>query len=303
MKRNLILLSYIFICIFTLTNLSYSQQSNIYDDFSKKALPNWIWGGLEMKYSHNEDNKENGFAEIFSKSPVKPNSYIGKIEKVEEQLYTAGNFVNLMLKGAENDCKVKVSLIYDVDNNNTYNEDQDILLEAKPISIDFKGWKEVKFKLDEETFKIISAHKDDFAVTEEPAFALRVEFEAGPNYNESLFTSGIALVSEIVNTENLTATTENTTRKNIEDTYFKAKNFPNPFNPNTKITFFLPETSNVTLTVYDRIGREVQVLLDQSLSPGEHTVDFNGSGLPSGIYFYRIKSYDRTEVFKMMMAK
>ncbi|HRE40973.1 MAG TPA: T9SS type A sorting domain-containing protein [Ignavibacteria bacterium] len=303
MTKKINLFIYIVIFISFLSANLYSQQSNIYDDFSKKALPNWVWGGMEMKYSHDEDNKENGFAEIFSLSTVKPNTYIGKIEKIEDQLYTAGNFVNLMLKGAENDCKVKVTLIYDVDNNNTYNDDQDILLEAKPISIDFKGWKEVKFKLDEETFKLISAHNDDFSVTEEPAFALRVEFESGSNYKESVFNSGIALVSEIVNTENLTSNSENTTKKNIEDTFFKAKNFPNPFNPTTKITFFLPESSNVTLTVYDRIGREVQVVLDQSLSAGEHTVDFNGSGLPSGIYFYRIKSFERTEVFKMMMAK
>lgn len=285
-----------------LSNSLSAQSALILDDFSQKALPDWIWGGVDMKYSHTEDNKENGYAEIYSTDIVKPNSYIGKIEKQKKFLFTAGNFVNLMLKGVDNNCLVKVSLIYDVDNDNTYEEEQDIMLMAKPISLNFKGWKEVKFKLDEASFKLISKHKDDFTVTEEPAMSIRIEFESGPDYTPSKFESGIALVSEITNTENLTSS-ETSSNKNSEETHFKAKNYPNPFNPTTTISFVLPNSDNVSLTVYDRIGREVSVLLDQTMGAGEHTIEFNASDLPSGIYFYRIKTSERTEVFKMMLAK
>jgi hypothetical protein len=299
-----LLSSSVFILFFTfvLGNSSQAQSSLILDDFSKKALPDWIWGGVDMKYSHSEDNKENGYAEIYTTDIVKPNSYIGKIEKQKKFLFTAGNFVNLMLKGVENNCLVKVSIIYDVDNDNAYEEDVDIMLMAKPISLNFKGWKEVKFKLDEESFNLISKHKDDFTVTEEPAMSIRIEFESGPDFTPAKFESGIALVSEITNTENLTLS-ETSSNKNPEETYFKAKNYPNPFNPSTTISFILPTSDNVSVTVYDRIGREVNVLMDQTLGAGEHTIEFSASGLPSGIYFYRIKTSDRTEVFKMMLAK
>lgn len=47
------------------------SQGDIIDDFSKKALPGWIWGGVEMNYSHSEDNKENGFSDIISKQIIK----------------------------------------------------------------------------------------------------------------------------------------------------------------------------------------------------------------------------------------
>jgi len=59
----------------------------------------------------------------------------------------------------------------------------------------------------------------------------------------------------------------------------------------------------VKLTVYDRLGREVKALVDESQGAGTHTVEFNASNLPSGIYFYRIKANDKTEVYKMILAK
>lgn len=99
-----------------LFNNSFSQGI-IIDDFSVKALPDWIWGGIEMKYSHEEDNRENGFAELFSKNDIKANSYVGKIFLQREHTFTVSNFVNAMIKGVNNDAYVKIQLIYDIDNN------------------------------------------------------------------------------------------------------------------------------------------------------------------------------------------
>lgn len=280
-----------------------SAQGIVYDDFSKKDLPDWIWGGLEMKYSHATDNKENGYAELHSKLIVKPNSYIGKITKLSPVLFTAGNFLNAMFKGVKNDIYIKFQVLYDIDNNGIFNDDKDIMLESKQISLKFDGWKEIKIKFDEENFKIISNYKDDFSVTEEEALGIQFEFETGKNYKESKFDSGIALISEIVNKDNLVEQNYEQSDKKEDESYFEAKNYPNPFNPVTTISYNLKQSGHVTLTVYDRLGREVKVLVDETQNAGTHTVDFNASNLPSGIYFYRIKFLDHTEVRKMLFTK
>ena len=69
-----------------------------------------------------------------------------------------------------------------------------------------------------------------------------------------------------------------------------SNNYPNPFNPSTKIQFSLPVSSKVTLTVYNLLGQEIARLVDGELSAGSHSVDFNAAGLSSGVYVYRIKA-------------
>lgn len=286
-----------------LISVSLSAQVIVYDDFSKKDLSSWIWGGIDMKYSHETDNKENGYVEIFSTQKIKPNSYIGKTTKSSPILFSVGNYVNVMMQGVNNDAFVRIELLYDIDNNGKYNEDKDILLMSKPVSLNFSGWKEIKVKLDEENFKLISKFNDDFTVTEESAIALQFEFESGKNYKEGKFLSGIALISEIPNKENIAPKENDTNLSTEKESYFEAKNYPNPFNPSTTISFTLKEGTNVKLTVYDRLGREVKTLLDENKPAGTYTIDFNASGLPSGIYFYRIKTDAKTEVRKMIFAK
>ncbi|MEO8666849.1 MAG: T9SS type A sorting domain-containing protein, partial [Ignavibacteria bacterium] len=266
------------------------------------ALPDWVWGGVEMKYSHNEDNKENGFAEIISKKTFNGSGYIGKIILKRKHLFTVGNYVNVMLKGVKDDATVKIQLLYDVDNNSTYNEDADIMLSTvKPISMNYDGWKEIKVKLDQENFKIVSTSHDNFEVTEENVYAIQLEFEAGKDYEDNKFESGIALISEIPNKEAFTD--QESGNSSSKESYFSARNYPNPFNPTTTISYALPQATFVSITVYDRLGREVVVLTEQNLDAGEHTVEFNASELPSGIYFYRIKTPEKTEVRKMLLTK
>ncbi|CAN5632302.1 hypothetical protein BH10BAC5_BH10BAC5_00730 [soil metagenome] len=300
--KNLAIIAIFCTCI----NTAFSQVEE-FDDFSLKAMPNWTWTGVDMKYSHETDNKENGYADIFSYSPIRSSSHIGTIIKYQPMLFNPGNFLNVMLKGVSNDVYVKFEILYDVDNNGKYTPDVDIMMTTKPISMNFSGWKEVKVKLDEDNFKLISNYNDDFSITEEEAIALQLEFESGKNYKESKFESGIALISQIPNKESLSGfQKKNSTieeKDQAVDSYFKAKNYPNPFNPTTTISFTLQEASSVTITVYDRLGREVTDLLNSSLSAGYHTVDFNAATMPSGIYFYRIKTPDRTEVRKMLLSK
>jgi len=71
-------------------------------------------------------------------------------------------------------------------------------------------------------------------------------------------------------------------------TYLLEQNYPNPFNPTTVIRYQLPVASSVRLVVYDMLGREVKVLVDEREESGSHQVDFDGSGLSSGMYFYKM---------------
>ena len=80
-----------------------------------------------------------------------------------------------------------------------------------------------------------------------------------------------------------------------------AQNFPNPFNPVTTIRYSIPVTAFVTLVVYDLLGREVRCLVRGSVVAGEHTVLLDATGLPSGPYFYRLRSGGRTETRKLIV--
>ncbi len=81
------------------------------------------------------------------------------------------------------------------------------------------------------------------------------------------------------------------------------KNYPNPFNPSTKISYTLPKTSFVTLKVYNSLGKEVAVLVKGRESQGRHSVNFNANGLPSGVYIYRITAGKYNAAKKTLLLK
>ncbi len=80
-------------------------------------------------------------------------------------------------------------------------------------------------------------------------------------------------------------------------------NYPNPFNPSTLMNFSIPRYGVVTLKIYDVLGREVKVLVDEPRAPGRYTASFDGSKLPSGIYFARLKFENRTLVRQLVLVK
>ena len=81
------------------------------------------------------------------------------------------------------------------------------------------------------------------------------------------------------------------------------QNFPNPFNPKTAISYQLPVTSNVTLKVYNVLGKEVATLVNGTKEAGSHTEQFNASHLASGVYFFKLTANQFSSVRKMLMMK
>lgn len=86
-------------------------------------------------------------------------------------------------------------------------------------------------------------------------------------------------------------------------TFTLNQNYPNPFNPTTQISFFLDKSGLTTLSVYNVLGQKIATLLSEDLSNGRHTVNFDGSDLSSGVYFYKLESGDLTSIKKMMLLK
>ena len=90
---------------------------------------------------------------------------------------------------------------------------------------------------------------------------------------------------------------------NILKEYKLYQNFPNPFNPNTAIEYFIPQNGLVQLTIYNVLGKKVNTLVDRYESGGIHHVNFNAANLPSGIYFYKLRVNDFLAVKKLMLIK
>lgn len=82
-----------------------------------------------------------------------------------------------------------------------------------------------------------------------------------------------------------------------------SQNFPNPFNPSTKISYKIAKETSVRLKVFDITGREVSVLVNSVQSPGNYSVTYDASALTSGIYFYKLESNEFSSVKKMLLVK
>lgn len=135
----------------------------------------------------------------------------------------------------------------------------------------------------------------------------RVKFR--PNANNQTFTGLITISSsDTVKTVNVTGYSNNlsgisTVSTQIPDRFALSQNFPNPFNPTTKINFAVPYRSFVTLKVFDMNGREVSSLVNNTLQAGTYQYDFDGSSLTSGTYFYKLETSDFTSTKKLILIK
>jgi hypothetical protein len=115
-------------------------------------------------------------------------------------------------------------------------------------------------------------------------------FMSNPDVQRGLQMAGFTLV-------------ESVGERHIPTTMHLAQNYPNPFNPATTITYQLAGTSGVTLKIYDVLGRDVATLLTGTQGAGAHTLHWDATGLPSGVYYYRLVAGSYSQTKKMILAK
>lgn len=99
------------------------------------------------------------------------------------------------------------------------------------------------------------------------------------------------------------ATGVNTILSNIPESFSLNQNFPNPFNPSTKIKFNIAKAGLTKLSVFDLSGKEVSTLVNENLSAGSYSVNFNAINISSGVYFYKLQAEGFTEIKKMTLLK
>ncbi len=86
-------------------------------------------------------------------------------------------------------------------------------------------------------------------------------------------------------------------------TFMLEHNFPNPFNPATVIRYHMPAAGHVRIAVYDLLGRQIRILVDETKAPGRYSVEFNAGDLPSGVYLYQMQSSGFVQVRTMLFVK
>jgi hypothetical protein len=110
-----------------------------------------------------------------------------------------------------------------------------------------------------------------------------------PIYRTATFTNSSEVNNEVV--------------AGLPEKFDLKPNYPNPFNPSTRISFDLPESAEVRLTVFDVLGRQVATLVNQPMKAGSHTVNFDAQRLASGVYIYRLEAGSFSMTRNMMLIK
>jgi hypothetical protein len=99
------------------------------------------------------------------------------------------------------------------------------------------------------------------------------------------------------------STPVNRDRPKIPLTYNLHQNYPNPFNPSTRITYSIPKAGNISIKIYDIMGRELETLVNEYKNAGQYDVSFDASNICSGVYFYRLMVNDFVSIKKMVLLK
>lgn len=170
-------------------------------------------------------------------------------------------------------------------------------IDAKNVSVTFNNlplW--LKFKSNTVLIKSISA-----GISKDAKFEFSVDKKA-PTDKDTELTAVIKSSTGQMWTKEIRISVA------VPKEYKLYNNFPNPFNPSTKIAFLLPNTTHVKLIIYDIMGREIAKIADGKYPQGYNEVTWNGSNsfgvrASSGIYFYRISSGQYTAIKKMVLLK
>ena len=184
---------------------------------------------------------------------------------------------------------------------------QEIGKEARPLG---KAWRVESKKMVKEWYE---AHQSDFGPGFRKVFAQAVQRLRRMNGLDEDLKAKIAAAKfllwdgkdlpEIGQALDDQQSDENELNASVPDGYSLGSNYPNPFNPSTRISFTIAQPEHVSLTVYDALGREVAKLVDADFGAGTHTATFDGRNLASGMYVYRIQAGSFLAEKKMQLVK
>ncbi|MDP2363021.1 MAG: ethylbenzene dehydrogenase-related protein, partial [Ignavibacteria bacterium] len=140
---------------------------------------------------------------------------------------------------------------------------------------------------------------NDFAVV--PGSSVAFTYEIFDNEGANHWMNGFDVTLLTLDFSGLTDVTNEL--GNLPAAYNLEQNYPNPFNPSTKINFSVPAAEFVSIDVFNSIGQKVTTLINEQMSAGNYSVDFNAVNIPSGIYFYKMTSSDFSSTRKMILIK
>lgn len=159
----------------------------------------------------------------------------------------------------------------------------------------------------------------DTTITTTAIFTGRNSITAGPNFtvsntgNATFITggqiylrSGVSVVSGGIFKTALDTTlvgVEDENVNTIPENFRLDQNYPNPFNPATAIRYSVPSSEFITLKVYDILGKEVAILVNEEKASGSYEIMFDAANIPSGIYFYQLKAGSFIKTKKMILMK
>jgi protocatechuate 3,4-dioxygenase beta subunit len=135
---------------------------------------------------------------------------------------------------------------------------------------------------------IVISDKEGYSISNSQSAVLNYETKPSVSLNFLLTPDGVTEVKD---------------NEIVVSNFDLFQNYPNPFNPSTVISYQLPAASKVTLKVYNVLGNEVATLVNSNQNAGKYNVTFNGSGLSSGIYFYKIEAGTFTATKKLILMK
>ena len=175
------------------------------------------------------------------------------------------------------------------------------------VKIHHKRITENEFRISDMTFDNLVYHFDftGYSVGDE------IQFYFTYNYNNSNITEpNIGFYHSIFGSEDISYATDVPIDPVIPADFKLYQNFPNPFNPSTMISFSIPRSTeyysvlqNISLKVYDILGRELATLVNENKPAGVYSVQFSMNNLASGVYFYTLKAGSFTETKKMILLK
>ena len=120
---------------------------------------------------------------------------------------------------------------------------------------------------------------------------------------QAQYTGGIGRGDASIESLNNVLTNTGIINNTIPVTYSLSQNYPNPINPTTNVKFSISNVQFVTLKVFDMLGKEIAILVNEKLDAGEHNIKWNASEYPSGVYSYQLTAGNFRETKRMILIK